>query len=88
MKYVYKDITILTVTHNSENVIDCFLNNINKKFKLIVVDNNSRDSTKLILKKDNRPYKTLFFNKIGLGFAFLLFTMTKVESNFFNGSRS
>ena len=68
MKYVYKDITILTVTHNSENVIDCFLNNINKKFKLIVVDNNSRDSTKLILKKDNRPYKTLFFNKIGLGF--------------------
>ena len=68
MKYAYKDITILTVTHNSENVINSFLNNVNKKFKLIVVDNNSLDNTKLILKKDIRPYKTLFFNKIGLGF--------------------
>ena len=68
MKQIYKDITILTVTHNSERVIESFLKNIDKKFNLIVVDNNSLDNTKLILKKDIRPYKTLFFNQIGLGF--------------------
>ena len=28
------------------------------------------------------------FNKIGFGFAILLFSITKVESNFSNGSRS
>jgi GT2 family glycosyltransferase len=63
-----RDITVLTVTHNSENVIDSFLKNLNVEFKLIVVDNSSLDKTKSILKKDIRPFKKLFFNKKGLGF--------------------
>jgi len=68
MKSFYKNITVLTVTHNSASVIETFLKNINKQFNLVVVDNNSSDKTKTILKQNIRPYKTLIFNKIGLGF--------------------
>jgi GT2 family glycosyltransferase len=70
MKYssIYDDITVLTVTHNSSNVIEDFLNTLDTNFKLVIVDNNSVDNTKTILKKHNRKSINLFFNDKGLGF--------------------
>lgn len=70
MKYssIYDDITVLTVTHNSSNVIENFLNTLDINFKLVIVDNNSMDNTKIILKTHNRNSISLFFNDKGLGF--------------------
>ena len=68
MKSIYKEITIVTVTHNSESVIKNFLKNISKEFKLVVIDNNSQDNTRQILNDEKRTHKTLYFNDKGLGF--------------------
>ncbi len=65
---LFKDITIVTVTHNSENVITSFLETLDRRFKLCVIDNASKDKTRLILKKAKYKNLKLIFNKIGLGF--------------------
>ena len=65
---LFKNITILTVTHNSEGVISEFLKSIHFKFKLFVVDNESRDKTRNILKNHSQTSKKLIFNEKGLGF--------------------
>ena len=65
---LFKDITIVTVTHNSENVITSFLETLDRRFNLCVIDNASKDKTRLILKKAKYKNLKLIFNKIGLGF--------------------
>ena len=67
---IYKNITIVTVTHNSEIVLNSFLNSLDIKFRLIIIDNDSKDNTKKILKKFKSKGKNIkiIFNKIGLGF--------------------
>ncbi len=65
---LFKNITILTVTHNSEGVISEFLKSIHVKFKLFVVDNESKDKTRCILKNHRQDSKKLVFNEKGLGF--------------------
>ena len=51
---LFKDITIVTVTHNSENVIKSFLETLDRRFNLCIIDNASKDKTRLILKKAKR----------------------------------
>ena len=65
---LFKNITVLTVTHNSENVIKKFLRTLDINLKLFVVDNESKDKTRSILKKYPHKSKKLVFNKKGLGF--------------------
>ena len=67
---IFKKITIVTITHNSENVLKNFLSSIDNRFNLIVIDNDSKDSTKYILTnlKANHKKLKLIFNKTGLGF--------------------
>ena len=54
---LFKDITVLIVTHNAENVLNNFLKSLNPKFKLVIVDNASTDNTRKIIKQ----YKTAKF---------------------------
>ena len=65
---LFKNITVLTVTHNSENVIKKFLRSLDINLKLLVVDNESQDKTRSILKKHPHNSKKLVFNEKGLGF--------------------
>ncbi len=67
-KQLYKNITILVVTHNSEGVISKLLKSLNNNFPLFVVDNDSKDNTQKILKNHDCVSKRLIFNKKGLGF--------------------
>lgn len=62
------NVTVLTVTHNSESVIKKFLRSLNLNINLVVVDNESRDKTRSILEKSPHKFKKLIFNKKGLGF--------------------
>ena len=65
---LYKNITILIVTHNSERVIKPLLTLLDVNFPIFIVDNESKDKTKNILKKHNCVSKKIIFNKKGLGF--------------------
>ena len=65
---IFKNVTVLTVTHNSENVIKKFLKSLDRNLKLVVVDNESKDQTRAILKKQINKSITLIFNDKGLGF--------------------
>jgi len=65
---LFNNITVVTVTHNSENVITSFLDSLDQRFNLCVIDNASKDNTKLVLKKAKHKNLKLFFNKKGLGF--------------------
>ena len=63
------EISIITVTYNSKNVLKKFLKEV-KKIKdgeIIIVDNNSSDGTKEILKKE-KNIKKIFLKK-NVGFA-------------------
>ena len=48
---LYKDITVLIVTHNAENVLTNFIKSLNPEFKLVIVDNASSDNTREIIKQ-------------------------------------
>ena len=63
-----KNVTIITVTHNSSLVLKKFFESIDLRFKLIVVDNASSDKTKIILKNIVHKQTLTIFNKIGNGF--------------------
>ncbi len=65
---IYDEVTIVTVTHNSGEILETFLSSLDFNFNLIVVDNDSTDNTKTILKNLNHSKINLIFNKIGLGF--------------------
>ena len=65
---IFKNVTVLTVTHNSENVIKKFLKSLDRNLKLVVVDNESKDQTRAILKKQINKSIRLIFNDKGLGF--------------------
>tara|TARA_B100000579_G_scaffold422463_1_gene424513 strand:- start:493 stop:1371 length:879 start_codon:yes stop_codon:yes gene_type:complete len=65
---LFNNITIVTVTHNSEHIITNFLDTLDRRFNLCVIDNASQDNTKLILKKAKHKNLKLIFNKKGLGF--------------------
>ncbi len=65
---LFNNITIVTVTHNSEHIITNFLDTLDRRFNLCVIDNVSKNNTKLILKKAKHKNLKLIFNKKGLGF--------------------
>ena len=65
---LYKNITILIVTHNSERVIKPLLTLLDVKFPIFIVDNDSKDKTKNILKKHICVSKKLFLTKKALAF--------------------
>ena len=67
-------IGIVTITFNSEKVIEDFLNSLNqqsfKDFELFVIDNNSQDQTIHKLKSANLNFKfNLKINKTNIGVA-------------------
>ena len=65
---LFKDITVLIVTHNAENVLVNFFKSLNPEFKLIVVDNASTDNTRKIIKQYKTPKYKVILNQVGVGF--------------------
>ena len=65
---LYKDITVLIVTHNAENVLTNFIKSLNPKFKLVIVDNASSDNTREIIKQYKTEKYKIILNKVGVGF--------------------
>jgi GT2 family glycosyltransferase len=66
-------IIAITVTYNSGAIILPFLESVfsqlNSDYHLIIIDNNSTDSTKSILKSLNDPRLTVIYNPNNVGFA-------------------
>ena len=69
---LYKDITVLIVTHNAENVLTNFIKSLNPKFKLVIVDNASSDNTREIIKQYKTEKYKIILNKVGVGFGRVL----------------
>ena len=69
---LFKDITVLIVTHNAENVLVNFFKSLNPEFKLIVVDNASTDNTRKIIKQYKTPKYKVILNQVGVGFGKVL----------------
>lgn len=65
---IFNDVTILIVTHNAENVLTNFLESLNPKFKLVIVDNASSDNTREIIKQYKTEKYRVILNKFGVGF--------------------
>jgi len=65
---LFKDITVLIVTHNAENVLNNFLKSLNPEFKLVIVDNASTDNTRKIIKQYKTAKFKIILNEVGVGF--------------------
>ena len=70
MKNFHKNIEILTVTYKSDHIINKCLNNINKKFKVTVVENSGRLKFKREIEKRKNAKCILTGSNLGFGKAF------------------
>ena len=76
------ELTIVIISHRSKKLVLNFINNIYKKFKIIVIDNSNHIGLKKIIKKKYREIIIRNIKNNGYGSA-INYASTLVKTNYF-----